>query len=622
MASLRSPVGAPTLVSFPSRRALVRAGAAVVLAPGTSRAASQSAASTPSRPIATGYLGRRIALTTQRLLHGREPAFTDDMVLADVTGDQRRRFYEWSGDLSGRFLEALAHMPGPEAAARGARLMTALVASQRHDGRFGDGALSFTSEAIDRPHMSLLWGNGRLLVGLLEHHAARGDEASLASARRLGEFLVQVSPACLAPAVRARVAGAAAQGFICFTQIAEGLARLGSRTRDERFVKAAAQAAATLEPRGKQHTHGYLATLRGGFDVHEAGGGGLAEVRRRIDELVASPDFLVTGGVAEYFGGGAQHLGRDEGCSEADVLRLFLQAWRMGGRIDDLERAERCLHNAFFFNQWENGDFGSHVLSLRGSRPDDGAGRAWWCCTMHGARAFTDVLGAAVTSRGERQAVNLYLPGRYAAAGATVTIDERPPTPDGRWRYQVSCGRGTALAFRRPAWARQVTLRAGGKDLEVAEDQGYLVPAVRAPAYEVLITPRLGFVRRQGDGQGAMGEAREVLGDKPTDAAAFLGPWLLGVDDELSPRFLGEPWHGNVVAALGAEVFEAGATAGKSARYTVPGTWLRVPYQHSGYDQPGTTVLRPIAEQTGRALRGTLAFWLRYQRQSGGKGPA
>ena len=57
---------------------------------------------------AAGDLARRIDLTARRLTQTGVPAYTEDFVLADVTLDTRRRFWNFSGDLSGRWIEALA----------------------------------------------------------------------------------------------------------------------------------------------------------------------------------------------------------------------------------------------------------------------------------------------------------------------------------------------------------------------------------------------------------------------------------------------------------------------------------------------------------------------------------
>src|SRR5512144_20644 len=73
-------------------------------------APAMAAPATPgTRPA--GDLARRVDLTARRLTGTGVPAYTDDFVLADVTLDTRRRFWNFSGDLSGRWIEALAALP-------------------------------------------------------------------------------------------------------------------------------------------------------------------------------------------------------------------------------------------------------------------------------------------------------------------------------------------------------------------------------------------------------------------------------------------------------------------------------------------------------------------------------
>ena len=63
-------------------------------------------------------------------------------------------------------------------------VVRALLRCQKQDGRFGAGNLDFAGGEIGPKHMALLWGNGRLLVGLLEYHAACPSSDVLRAASR------------------------------------------------------------------------------------------------------------------------------------------------------------------------------------------------------------------------------------------------------------------------------------------------------------------------------------------------------------------------------------------------------------------------------------------------------
>ena len=105
-------------------------------------------------------------------------------------------------------------------------------------------------------------------------------------------------------------------------------------------------------------------------------------------------------------------------------------------------RAEWCLYNSFYANQFETGDFGHRCFDGRGYMPHPGAGRAWWCCTMHGLRAFRDVLDMVVTPKSEYPGddgqpgirINLLKEGRWSANDMAVRI-ERIRNPAGLSHY-------------------------------------------------------------------------------------------------------------------------------------------------------------------------------------------
>src|SRR5664279_1180197 len=79
----------------PSRGELVRADQSVV-AP----VARKNAAESPNL--------ERYHLTRDRVLHGKNPAYTVDFILEDIRATPGRRFTNFSGDVSGRWIGALA----------------------------------------------------------------------------------------------------------------------------------------------------------------------------------------------------------------------------------------------------------------------------------------------------------------------------------------------------------------------------------------------------------------------------------------------------------------------------------------------------------------------------------
>ena len=559
-----------------------------------------------------GELARRIEMARDRMLHGETPRFTDDFILADVAlrPDYPRRFSNYSGDLSGRYLDAFARMPAAGTKQQLHGLVAKLLPFQKPDGRFGTAALEYTPEKIALDHMALLWGNGRLLVGLLECHALQPDEEVLLACAKLGDFLLGVHEGCADERVTQRVEDLGAAGMICFSQLIEGLVMLAAATDNHAYLDGA-EAIVPWFPtdRGQQHSHGYLTTLRGMVMLHEATGKAeyLAKVEALYADLVGSPDYQVYGGVQEYFGGKGD---RDEGCSEADFLRLSLQLWRATGNLDYLERAERCLLNQFYANQFDTGDFGHQLHFAQGMAPHCGVGRAWWCCTMHGLRAFRDVLDSVATKRDGALTVNLFLDAAWSDANCVVTL-ERTGASAAKSAFSITVEKapaeGVRIALRKPEWADRVALAVNGKDAEASEQDGYVTlgtPLHGGDRLDIAFALRSRIVKRDRTVLNL-----DQLTQEPIEGALFHGPWLLGVDEAHAPQFFGEPWTGNeILLSQGLE--RAGVGEGSLA---IPAAHIPCEYIHEGFPGRHPLTLRPISERTTHSPA-TFAAWLKYRR--------
>jgi len=405
-------------------------------------------------------MSARYELTLHRVLSGQSPAYTEDLVLADVKPKAERRFTEYSGDISGRYIGALATAarvygtPFP----RLDGLVEKIVALQKPDGYFGSGFHYDKPTDLD---LALLWGNGRLLVGLLEYYRLKPEPAVLASCRRLGDWLVRIGPLMLSDETRAEFgAQHFASSYICWMQHTEGLANLYMATRDERYRKLAGQIAEVIELRPGDHVHGCLTSLRGVMDLYAATGEAqwLRQCEAAWEGVATGKDALLTGGVPE---GWSPNGHRTEGCAEADWVRLSLGLWRATGKRKYLEVAERAVFNEFRFNQFATGDFG-HRLYTDTGLPGDGSARAWWCCTLHGLRAFPDIQGSVFRATKEGLWYDLPLDGRalagQPAAGRLAATADSSLAEDGTVKITVTAaGAEPAWLFiRKPKWAERV----------------------------------------------------------------------------------------------------------------------------------------------------------------------
>jgi DUF1680 family protein len=552
----------------------------------------------------SGDFPERYRLTLERVLHGGPPRYTVEFVSADAVPRHVRRFTEFSGDLSGRYLEALAvcARERPDLAGRVTAVADEVIAHQQPDGHFGD---PFSDGPITQRHMATLWGNGRLLVGLREAYRLTGRADLLDAARRLGGFLLAVAPRLNDEAVRREYSGAqVAVGYICWTQVIEGLVALHEATRDARYLDLARAIAARTGRHPSQHSHGYLTSLRGILLLHHATGDAslLAQVEREWEELIASGNVFVQGAVPEAFKPIAK---RDEGCSEADWLRLNLALWHATGKARYLEQAERTLFNEFAFNQFRGGDFGHRELTGEGVAP--WGARAWWCCTLHGLRAYPDLFRSVFREEGEVLRYDLPISGEGRAGGLAVSAVSHLGR-DGTVALEVKAAPGSPvfISIRVPQWADRVDVTLHGRSVDGTSSGGYW---------------RTSRAWGRGDRLIVRYKLRtRIVADEPDPSrlAVFHGPWLLGVDAHDSPAFFDEPFPENRIvlperSARGEFRLEtpAGPLAGASG-FTVPVAHFALRFLPGGYPmQPQVALLRPIAEQTSLPDETQWVFWFR-----------
>ena len=378
--------------------------------------------------------------------------------------------------------------------------------------------------------MALLWGNGRMLVGLLTYHQATGDAAALAGARRLAGFLLGVREATKAPEVMARVEGQGAFGFICFTQLAEGLVLLGPATGEARTSTAGARDRSAAAARAASSTR--TATSRrcaARCMLHEATGDPalLAQVERLWGELVALERLHRRRQRPRVLRRGATRRTRRP-CAPRRRPRASSRATRAAASPTssasrssftasparaELPRAGRALPRERLRPQpvRDRRLRLARLVRATGFMPTPSVDRAWWCCTMHGYRAYRDVLDSAVTarSRGPRgPPVRGRRLRRARAPGSTLRR-----TPSG-FEAVVTGGFDGTLSVREPAWTDGLALRVNGEAAAAPAEHGYrrLRRAFRAgDRVEGAFTHRLRLVRpdRSGDaGRAARDRAR------------------------------------------------------------------------------------------------------------------
>jgi hypothetical protein len=429
---------------------------------------------------------------------------------ADLTGEKvsefdeapwghvmKRPFKNFSGDISGRFIEIMAMN------SRGSYnihpLLRGLLAevpkNQRPGGYFAASGVIDWQQPIDSKlkgkatMMPGLWGNARLLCGLVEASRAFNDPALLACARKLGDFYVGIAPRFTDPARISEYTGGGTYyaGYVtCYFPAMEGLMKLHQLTGEKKYLDTAVTMARFYEPFDRlpiDHAHGMLCNQVSLLLLYEATkeSGYLNRVERRWTELVEGGYINPAGGILEHC---KVKFFRDEGCAIVDWLRLNLELAQVTGKARYWDMAERTLHNHFLQNQTPNGGFGHRNAlcdkdGVYGFKSE--IEEAVWCCTFHGQLGFLNLRSHLFERTKDRLTCNLALDFTSSNATETVVSKILPAAgPREVLRQSIRLG-GMPVAVvlvRKPSWADSVTaMDATGKHLPVVEKEGYVATA-------------------------------------------------------------------------------------------------------------------------------------------------
>jgi len=560
----------------------------------------------------TGEFTHRMQMAEKRLL-GTEhrPVYTPEFILADVhiNPANPRRFDNYSGDISGRFIEVLSASCKQDAYGYVDNLVgwtnkflfldsivNEVLKYQYPDGRFGDPNLVFTEKNIGKDHMPLLWGNGRLLTGLLEFYNYTGNERVLQAARQLGDFFLCVYRE-VTPEVSRRLDGRGADGIICFTQYVEPLVMLSKATGDPKYAQAAAEVYPTLPERTTLHTHGYLTTLRGVLLLYEYDKDKhhFDYVSKAYAQLITSRDFTLFGSVMEYFGGSGN---RDEGCSTADFIRLSLHLYKLTGSVDYLEHAEFAIYNALYYNQFFTGDFGSHVVN-RYMSSSGMMSACWWCCTMAGLRAMQIIRNDFFVETDQNIIqINLFLDTRYSDDQITFSMLKGKKKGDYH-TYDIHIEKmaesSRSFSIRQPSWADEVVFFVNGRQTGYRLSNGYIVIEHKLKAGDHL------QIRTKYQTKVILEDNSAIKLSaitQPVFGALYYGPYVMGVDTQMDAVFSSEPNNNTVYTSsitnnTGNEM-NTGLLTGSSAG----DAYLTAFYKHGGFPSYDRTVFRPVSELT------------------------
>ena len=451
-----------------------------------------------------GVVGAANTAIEQRLR--REPFNSLAWLRADLTGEKvsqydgieehpwYRPFKNFSGDISGRYLEVMSQQrkgERPEELLN--QLKEAIREHQQPGGYFSASGPIDWEQPIDYGNlytdimMPALWGNSRMLCGLVAAVQDGCPPALEKCARNLGDFYAHVLSRFTSDdhMDEFRAGGSFAAGYVtCYFPAIEGLVRLFQVTKEQRYLDTAIQMAEFYELFDIipiDHSHGMLCCQVGLLLLHEMTGDNayLNKVEARWDELVTGGYINPAGGILEkcrpvYY--------RDEGCALTDWLRLNLRLARITGRPRYWDMAERVLYNHLLQNQFDNGGFG-HRKMIKGANGILGFAEkleeATWCCCYHGLLAF-QILKQYIVSM-DSEGLHLPLAVDFDAdlpdnRLTAKLIDEGPGSP---FRYAIHLEKPAMLNVRIPSWAGTTSVRVdGGEEISCDIENGWL----RTPA--------------------------------------------------------------------------------------------------------------------------------------------
>jgi DUF1680 family protein len=531
-----------------------------------------------------GQLDRRLRHALDRVASDR--IFDERFVLQDVArvSNYHRQFEEWAGDLSGRYIGAVA--AGAAYAGDEYPLLHEIARRipvfQRPTGLVG------SDQSLDVVDFSVIWGQGRLLAGLLDYHAVYPSDGVFACARRLGDYYVRAAPTWARNDVRAQ------RDFPYYTQGIGGLVALYRSAGAEAYL-AISQSMAMLwleanADRGLdgRHSHAVLSTLLGLLDVYECTGQHrFLEAVQESARAIARGMSFVDGAPPEFF----PWSERNEGCSMADWLHLNLRLGHVTGQAEYFDAAEGVWRNALYANQAANGGFCHRHFSAERHGYSGAGCEAWWCCSLHGLRVYAHLLRYLYSTADNEVRVNLLEPGTVELDGVRIALETVYPTRgETTLRVLDAPDAGVNVLLRIPPWASGWRVVLNDAVTSHTVEAGYLnlssTGRLRSGDVVTVTFPMGLRVQSSDDERGSLWWgplllACEIPGGSPC-AVALPAPDSSGV---LRLPSLDAPDH---PYAIPGSHFSVVAT----------GNPVALPIDSLNMNQPQTGRLRPLAEQS------------------------
>ena len=471
--------------------------------------------------ILKGELGIADDLSVNRYFS--EPFVSLPWLRADLSFEQKRIFTNYSGDISGRFIEIMAILSQDdlEFHPNFLPLVRDIPKLQCEDGHFGapnidwDGEIDYKVSYQEAKYLPTLWGNNRIMCGLIETYKMTKDEKILAAAEKLADFYERITERLTNPKRVAEFTGISAEeierylpgadgkiastlsvidatyagGYVtCYFPIIEGLVKLYAVTGKEKYLHLAERIGEfhqLFDITTTTHAHGMLCCHYGYLMIYE-----LTGKKEYLDRVEKRWSDMVDGGYVNAMGGTPEGVqlafSRDEGCANADWLRVNLKLYELTKNTKYLDLAERLMFNQFLINEWSNGGFGHRNIYC------DKNGmygfqkhflECVWCCNYHGTMGFENFKKFVACWCDDTLTINFAvdfeLVTKTQTTGSTVEIKPLNDSTTNLIMTQKITTDGAKpyyLAVRVPDWAESVSM-VDADDVKIATETqgGFLV---------------------------------------------------------------------------------------------------------------------------------------------------
>jgi DUF1680 family protein len=482
-----------------------------------------------------GLLGERMRVNLEgRLLHVDENALVE--AFQHPPGRQA-----WIGEHIGKYLDAGCRT---WTFTRDARLKTqmdrmvrALIAAQHPDGYLG------TYLDADRWTSWDVWVHKYNLLGLLAYYETFGYQPALDSARRIGDLL---SATFGDTAGKRDIIAASTHMGMAATSVLEPVVYLYRDTGERRYLDFARYILRSWEtPKGPR----LVSTIRSTGSVFRTANAkayemmsdlvGLVEFGRITGESdlievakiawndIRARRLYITGTTSskEHFtddfvlpGESSSDVG--EGCATVTWLQLTWQLLRISGEPQYAEEIERTVYNQLLAAQDPaNGNI-CYFTPMNGvKKPTPGIN----CCVSSEPRGISLIPLLAWGTLGSGVAINLYAPGTFKTAAASIeSVTDYPAT--GNVQLKILSGSQFPLYLRVPAWTRSFKASIGSET--VAGTPGSYLEIRRAWKSGDVVRIEMDMTVRKISGAPTYNQS----------VAIARGPQVLALEEVLNPN--------------------------------------------------------------------------------------